>query len=81
MAVELNSSEKDASLISHLNIRRMSKNFENLKTFSVELGFGFQIICLTESWCSIYGLPGYDKVNQVRNHGQGVGFVSFFTTL
>ena len=48
---ELNSSEKDAFSILHLNIRSLNNNFENLKPFLAELGFRFQIICLTESWC------------------------------
>ena len=77
-AAELNSSEKDAFSIFHLNIRSLNKNLQNLKTFLAELGCGCQIICLTESWCStdggnnsIYGLPGYTSVHQVRNNGQG----------
>ena len=77
-AAELNSSEKDAFSIFHLNIRSLNKNLQNLKTFLAELGCGCQIICLTESWCSTdggnnsnYGLPGYTSVHQVRNNGQG----------
>ena len=53
-----------------------------------ELDFGFQIICLTESWFSadadsenIYELPGYTSVHQVRNHEQGVRFVFFHDSL
>ena len=76
--LELNSSEKDAFSMLHLNIRSLNKNFENLRTFLAKLGFGFQIICLTEYWCSadadnenIYGLPGNTSEHQVRNHGQG----------
>ena len=77
-AAELNSSEKDAFSIFHLNIRSLNKNLQNLKTFLAELGCGCQIICLTEFWCStdggnnsIYELPGYTSVHQVRNNGQG----------
>ena len=92
-AAELNSPEKDAFSIFHLNIRSLNKNLQNLKTFLAELGCGCQIICLTEFWCStdggnnsIYELPGYTSVHQVRNNGHGkvgvgVRFVSFFTTL
>ena len=62
----------------HLNtIRNLNKNVEYLTTFSAKLASGFQIICLTESWCfadadneNIYGLPGYIRMHQVRNHGQ-----------
>ena len=77
-AAELNSSEKDAFSIFHLNIRSLNKNLQNLKTFLAELGCGCQIICLTEFWCStdgdnnsIYELPGYTSVHQVRNNGHG----------
>ena len=77
-AAELNSPEKDAFSIFHLNIRSLNKNLQNLKTFLAELGCGCQIICLTEFWCStdggnnsIYELPGYTSVHQVRNNGQG----------
>ena len=52
ITIELNSSEKDGFSILHLNIRSLNKNFETLKTFSAKLGFGFQFICLTKSWCS-----------------------------
>ena len=58
--------------------KKPEQNLQNLKTFLAELGCGCQIICLTESWCStdggnnsIYGLPGYTSVHQVRNNGQG----------
>ena len=51
ITVELNSSEKDAFSILHLNIISLNKNFESLKTFLAELDFRIQIICLTESWC------------------------------
>ena len=77
-AAELNSSEKDAFSIFHLNIKSRNKNLQNLKTFLAELGCGCQIICLTEFWCStdggnnsIYELPGYTSVHQVRNNGHG----------
>ena len=48
ITVELNSPEKDAFLILHLNIRNINKNFENSKTFLAKLGLGFQIIYLTK---------------------------------
>ena len=41
ITVELNSSEKDAFSILHLNIRCLNKNFENLKIFLAWLGFQF----------------------------------------
>ena len=47
--LELNSSEKDAFSMLHINIRSLKRNFENLRTFLAKLGFGFQIICLTET--------------------------------
>ena len=71
ITVELNSSQKDDFSILHLNMRNLNKILENLKAFLVKLGFGFQIICLTESWCSadaenenIFVLPGYTSVHQ-----------------
>ena len=38
----------------HLNIRSLNKNFESLKNLLIEINFCFQVICITESWCSWY---------------------------
>ena len=57
----------------HLNIRSLSKNFEDLKFFLSQLCYQFSVICLSETWCkedmkknSVYQLPNYKIVYQNR---------------
>ena len=38
--------------IFHLNIRSITKNFENFKLFLSKCAYEFSIICLTETWCT-----------------------------
>ena len=45
----LSVSENDFSLL-NINIRSLSKNFENLKNLLNDLCFSFKIICVTETW-------------------------------
>ena len=73
--------------------KKPEQKFTKFKNILSRTWLWCQIICLTEFWCStdgdnnsIYELPGYTSVHQVRNNGQGkvgvgVRFVSFFTTL
>ena len=70
----------------HLNIRSMSKNFENLKQLLVTINYTFKIICLTETWCqtqhlktnSLYHLPEYTIIHQNRNSFHKGGGVCMF---
>mgnify|MGYP001795064481 FL=1 len=67
--------------ILHLNIRSIKKNFENFKLFLSSFSFDFSIICFSETWLddsflesqSLYELPNYKSVHQVRNNGKGGG--------
>ena len=36
----------------HVNIRSIKRNFENLKALLEECEFVFNIICVSETWCS-----------------------------
>ena len=56
-------------------------NFENFKTFLSNLSFDFSIICFSETWLdessltsqSLYELPNYKRIHQIRIYGKGVG--------
>ena len=59
----------------HLNIRSLSKNFEDLKFVLSQLCYQFSFICLTETWSQedleknpMYHLPNYKIVYQNRKH-------------
>ena len=70
----------------HLHIRSINKNFGNFKMFFSNLSFSFSIICLSETdWLnesnvdtSIYELPNYVSVHQIRIHYEG-GEVPVYT--
>ena len=42
---------ENASVL-HVNIRGLKTNFENFRNFLNNTGSSFNIICLTETWCS-----------------------------
>ncbi|MBY0580901.1 MAG: hypothetical protein K2P53_04385 [Rickettsiales bacterium] len=58
----------------HLNIRSITKNFEELKILLLNLNFNFSLICLTESWIldtsfyqnSNFILPNYKAISFER---------------
>ena len=65
----------------HLNTRSLKKNFDSFKHFLSSLNFEFRIICFSEIWLddsalaceSLYKLPHYNSVHQLRGHGKGGG--------
>ena len=66
--------------ILHLNIRSAKKNFESFKELLVNLNTTFSIICFSETWLnttdigsSLYELPQYKSIHQIRNHSKGGG--------
>ena len=66
----------------HLNIRSLNKSFESLKNLLVEINFCFEVICITESWCSDdphtnsnYQLPNYVSIHQGRKNGKTGCFI------
>ena len=71
----------DTLSILHLNIRSIKKNFENFKLFLSSLSFDFSIKCFSETWLdessltsqSLYELPHYKSIHQIRNYGKGGG--------
>ena len=72
--------------IFHLNIRSMSKNFENLKLFlsNQSLTQNFKLICLTETWAgenfneTHFCIPNYKAVHQMRAGGKAGGGICLF---
>ena len=78
--LNVNSSADKLSIL-QLNIRSLKKNFENSKIFLSILSFGFSITCFPEIWLdessltsqSLYELPNYKSIHQIRNYGKGGG--------
>ena len=72
--------------ILNLNIRSLNKNFEKFKLFLKTINFNFKVICLTETWCltkdveknSLFQLPNYKAIHQVRNKNCKGGGVCIF---
>ena len=67
----------------HVNIESIKRNFENLKALLEECEFVFNIICVSETWCSNtelqnnsnLSLTGFDSVPYERSkkdRGSGV---------
>ena len=67
----------------HLNIRSLSKNFDNLLDILRDSNYSFNILCITETWCtdsnlksnSNLHLPNFDLISQERKtnkRGSGV---------
>ena len=77
-------SQDDFSII-HVNLRSMSKNFENFKTLLANCSHEFSMICITETWCkddaikfnSNYQLPNYNVVHFPRKNRTGGGICVF----
>ena len=70
----------------HVNIRSIKRNFENLKALLEECEFVFNIICVSETWCSNtelqnnsnLSLTGFDSVPYERsNKNRGGGVLIF----
>ena len=61
----------------HINIRSLSKNFENFKTLLSTLHIEFKLICVTETWSqedqvSLFRLPGYSFIHKKSGKIKGV---------
>ena len=78
--LNVNTSANTLSVL-HLNIRSMKKNLESFKLFLPNFNFDFSIICFSETWLddsfslsqSLYELPKYKCIHQVRSYGKGGG--------
>ncbi|XP_065639635.1 uncharacterized protein LOC136072356 [Hydra vulgaris] len=78
-----NGDENKKIRIVHINIRSMNKNFENLRHFIEETKNYFDIICLTETWCSQnelnnnsnFHFPNFETIlleRQLNKRGGGI---------
>ena len=70
--------DKSSFSMLHLNIRSLQKNFDSLLNLLVTLKFEFEVICITETWCSDNSmkLPEYKSIHQVRRAGKGGGGIA-----
>lgn len=72
---------KHSISILHINIRSMSRNYEDFKVLLSELGFEFKIICLTETWCkntNQFNIENYKTIHQYRNNNKIGGGICLF---
>ena len=71
--------------ILHLNIRSMTKKFENFKLFLSRCAYDFSMICLSETWNSdesfsndsTLHLPNYNPIHFGRKNKRGGGICVF----
>ena len=72
-----------------MNIRSLNANFESLKILLEECDFSFDILCLTETWCSDqafsansnFELSNYDAIHYERKtNKKGGGIVIYIKT-
>ena len=69
----------DGLLFLHINIRSINNNFENFSLCLPSSGFTFSVICFSETWLdettssnkSLYKLPNYTSIHQVRKLQSG----------
>ena len=72
--------------VMHINIRSLKQNFENLTTFLKNINFSFDIICVSETWCSEYEiennssllLTNYNTVHLERKQSKRGGGVLMY---
>ena len=63
----------------HLNIRSLSKHYDDLVTFLEMLHYNFSFLALTETWLrsntdsSLFNLPEYNMLTSNRENSQGGG--------
>ena len=72
--------------IIYLNIRSLNANFDNFRNMLSECDHCFNIICLSETWCtddeflnnSNYHIPNYNAIHQERKTGKRGGGVLIY---
>ena len=72
--------------IIHLNIRSLNANLENFKNLLTESNYCFNIICLSETWCtdeefsnnSFYHIPNYEPIHCQRKTNKRGGGVLIY---
>ena len=79
--IQFKSHISDGLSFLHINIRSINKNFENFNLFLSSLAFTFSVICFSETCLdkttisneSLYELPNYTSIHQVRKQKRGGG--------
>ena len=82
---KLNHFDKNSfSMLLHIKMRNMQKNFDSLCNQLMTLKFKFKVICIIETWCcdnsmshNLFKLPQYKSIHQVRKTIKGGGIVVF----
>ena len=70
----------------HVNIRSLSKNFDNLLDILIDSNYSFNVLCITETWCtdstlknnSNLHLPNFDIILQERKTNKRGGSVLIY---
>ena len=70
----------------HVNIRSLSKNFDNLLVILRDSNYSFNILCVTETWCtdstlksnSNLHVPNFDLISQERKRNKRGGGVLIY---
>ena len=66
-----------------MNVRSLNQYFESLNELLATIKFEFEIICLTETWCTddprneTFNLENNTSINQGMKHGRGGGIWTF----
>ena len=83
--LKLSCSKSNSFSLLHLNIRSLQRNFDKLTEFLDNLDFEFKVICISETWCSenvscnsLYKIPNYNSIHQIRGNGKAGGGVAMF---
>ena len=61
----------------HVNIRSLSKNFDNLLDIIRDSKYSFNVICISETWCTDSTL-NFDIISQERNTNNRGGSVLIY---
>ena len=83
--LKLSCSKSNSFSLLHLNIRSLQRNSDQLTEFLDNLDFEFKVICISETWSSenvrcnsLYKIPNYNSINQIRGNGKAGGGVAMF---
>ena len=83
--LNISCSKSNSFSLLHLNIRSLQKNFDKLIDFLDTSDFEFEVIFISETWCSenvscnsLYKIPNYNSIHQTRGNGKAGGEVAMF---
>ena len=84
--LKISCSNSNSFSLLHLNIRSLQKSFDQLIDFLATLNLKFNVICISETWCSenvscnsLYKIPNYNSIHQTRGNGKTSGGVVMVT--